>query len=40
MPSLLLSLERSIARKEILKKPSINIIPIENEEDEISEESE
>jgi len=40
LPSLLLSLERSIARKEILKKPSINIIPIENEEDEISEESE
>ena len=40
LPSLLLSLERSIARKEILKKPSINIIPIENEADEISEESE
>jgi predicted RND superfamily exporter protein len=40
LPSLLLSLERSIANKEILKKPSINIIPIDNDADEISEESE
>ncbi|MEJ6791219.1 MAG: efflux RND transporter permease subunit [Lacinutrix sp.] len=40
LPSLLLSLERSIANKEILKKPSINIIPIENDTEEISEDSE
>ncbi|WP_034061007.1 efflux RND transporter permease subunit [Lacinutrix jangbogonensis] len=40
LPSLLLSLERSIANKQILKKPSINIIPIENDGDEISDESE
>ena len=40
LPSLLLSLERSIARKEILKKPKINIIPIENDSEEISEDSE
>lgn len=31
LPSLLLSLERSIANKEVLKKPSINIIPEEDE---------
>ncbi len=31
LPSLLLSLERKIANKEVLKKPSINIIPEENE---------
>ena len=40
LPSLLLSLERSIARKEILKKPKINIIPIENDSDENLEEPE
>ncbi|WP_044400407.1 RND family transporter [Lacinutrix sp. Hel_I_90] len=34
LPSLLLSLERNIANKEILKKPAINIIPIEGDEDE------
>ncbi|MFL0353147.1 RND family transporter [Xanthomarina sp. GH4-25] len=34
LPSLLLSLERNIANKEVLKKPSINIIP---EEDDIEE---
>ncbi len=33
LPSLLLSLERSIANKEVLKKPSINIIP-EGDDDE------
>lgn len=32
LPSLLLSLERSIANKEVLKKPSINIIPEDGEE--------
>ena len=31
LPSLLLSLERSIANKEVLKKPAINIIPAEDE---------
>ncbi len=34
LPSLLLSLERSIANKEVLKEPSINIIPSEADEDE------
>ncbi|WP_406685064.1 efflux RND transporter permease subunit [Seonamhaeicola sp. MEBiC1930] len=33
LPSLLLSLERSIANKEVLKKPPINIIPEEDESD-------
>lgn len=33
LPSLLLSLEKSIANKETLKEPSINIIPEENEEE-------
>ena len=33
LPSLLLSLERSIANKEILKEPSINIIPEEQEKE-------
>ena len=33
LPSLLLSLERSIANKEVLKKPSINIIPREDKND-------
>lgn len=32
LPSLLLSLERSIANKEVLKEPSINIIPEEEQE--------
>ncbi|MEN3323511.1 efflux RND transporter permease subunit [Mariniflexile soesokkakense] len=36
LPSLLLSLERSIANKEVLKEPAINIIP---EEDETEEEN-
>ncbi|MCD2258594.1 efflux RND transporter permease subunit [Psychroserpens luteolus] len=36
LPSLLLSLERSIANKEVMREPSINIIP---EEDETSEEN-
>jgi predicted RND superfamily exporter protein len=31
LPSLLLSLERSIANKEVLRKPTINIIPEEDE---------
>lgn len=31
LPSLLLSLERSIANKEVLKKPAINIIPVEDD---------
>ena len=34
LPSLLLSLERSIANKEVLKEPAINIIPDEDETDE------
>jgi len=33
LPSLLLSLERSIANKEVLKQPAINIIPEEDEND-------
>ena len=33
LPSLLLSLERSIANKNVLKEPAINIIPEEEEED-------
>ncbi|MBB1489811.1 MMPL family transporter, partial [Oceanospirillum sp. D5] len=33
LPSLLLSLERSIANKEVLKKPPINIIPEEDDND-------
>jgi predicted RND superfamily exporter protein len=32
LPSLLLSLERNIANKEVLKEPSINIIPEEDDE--------
>ncbi|WP_299885025.1 efflux RND transporter permease subunit [uncultured Lacinutrix sp.] len=40
LPSLLLSLERSIANKEILKEPKINIIPEENDDDILDEESE
>ena len=33
LPSLLLSLERNIANKEVLKEPAINIIPEEENED-------
>ena len=33
LPSLLLSLERSIANKQVLREPSINIIPEEDEEE-------
>ncbi|MFT5846857.1 efflux RND transporter permease subunit [Psychroserpens sp.] len=33
LPSLLLSLERSIANKEVMRKPSINIIPVEDDDD-------
>lgn len=33
LPSLLLSLERNIANKEVLKEPSINIIPEEDEDE-------
>ncbi len=33
LPSLLLSLERSIANKEVLKEPTINIIPEEDDDD-------
>jgi predicted RND superfamily exporter protein len=33
LPSLLLSLERSIANKEVLKEPAINIIPEEDDDD-------
>ena len=32
LPSLLLSLERSIANKEVFKEPSINIIPAEDDD--------
>jgi len=41
LPSLLLSLERNIANEVVLKKPAINIIPIEtdDDEDDISNES-
>ena len=35
LPSLLLSLERSIANKEVLKEPSINIIPEEQSSEDI-----
>ena len=34
LPSLLLSLERNIANKEVLRKPSINIIPSEEDDEE------
>ncbi len=33
LPSLLLSLERSIANKEVLKEPTINIIPTEDDDE-------
>ena len=36
LPSLLLSLERSIANKEVLKEPSINIIPEDDDNDDES----
>jgi predicted RND superfamily exporter protein len=32
LPSLLLSLERSIANKEVMREPSINIIPVEDDD--------
>ncbi|NJX16029.1 efflux RND transporter permease subunit [Tamlana crocina] len=35
LPSLLLSLERNIANKQVLRKPSINIIPEEDEDEKI-----
>ncbi|GAL68279.1 probable integral membrane protein [Jejuia pallidilutea] len=37
LPSLLLSLERSIANKQVFKKPPINVIP--EEDDNIPEHS-
>ncbi len=37
LPSLLLSLERSIANKEVLKEPSINIIPEEEQLKEVNQ---
>ena len=37
LPSLLLSLERSIANKEVLKEPSIKIIPEDEEEEDLFE---
>jgi predicted RND superfamily exporter protein len=40
LPSLLLSLERSIANKEVLRKPAINIIPENDDIDEKSNASE
>jgi len=40
LPSLLLSLESTIANKEILKKPSINIIPVENDDEIINDSKE
>ncbi|WP_296381182.1 efflux RND transporter permease subunit [Winogradskyella sp.] len=41
LPSLLLSLERNIANKEVLRKPAINIIPSEDEtEDDIENQEE
>ncbi|WP_431132540.1 efflux RND transporter permease subunit [Psychroserpens mesophilus] len=39
LPSLLLSLERNIANKEVLRKPAINIIPEDSDDDEDSEEN-
>lgn len=39
LPSLLLSLERSIANKDVLKEPTINIIPEEEDEDDIPSEN-
>jgi len=40
LPSLLLSLERNIANKEVLKKPAINIIPSEDDSEDTSENKE
>ena len=37
LPSLLLSLERNIANKEVLRKPAINIIPDDSEDTEDEE---
>ncbi|WP_298532632.1 efflux RND transporter permease subunit [uncultured Algibacter sp.] len=39
LPSLLLSLERNIANKEVLRKPSINIIPEEDNEQKFDKDS-
>ncbi|WP_040279278.1 efflux RND transporter permease subunit [Psychroserpens damuponensis] len=39
LPSLLLSLERSIANKDTLKEPSINIIPTEDDDDDSEEQT-
>lgn len=38
LPSLLLSLERSIANKEVLKEPAMKIIESEEDEEEITKE--
>lgn len=40
LPSLLLSLERNIANKEVLRKPAIDIIPSEDDEEETSKNQE
>ena len=40
LPSLLLSLERNIANKEVLRKPTIDIIPSEDDSDENSKNKE
>ncbi len=40
LPSLLLSLERNIANKEVLRKPAIDIIPSEDDDAEIDSENE
>ncbi|MDG5490779.1 RND family transporter [Psychroserpens sp. SPM9] len=39
LPSLLLSLERSIANKEVMREPSINIIPMEDDDSEADKNS-
>ncbi|MFH4968495.1 MMPL family transporter [Gaetbulibacter sp. M240] len=39
LPSLLLSLERCIANKEVLREPTINIIPSEDDEDDEDDEN-
>ena len=40
LPSLLLSLERNIANKEVLRKPAIDIIPSEDDTEESLENQE
>ena len=40
LPSLLLSLERNIANKEVLREPTINIIPEEDDEENINDNKE